>query len=179
MESRLRFWGFVCAITLAVTNSTFADVLEDPFPDEVLEGANFYIAPRPNYEGSFWIFDQSSNKLIGYSQWDPIKRRWTLFSLNGEYKGFVQATVGDTKPPHFTQYLYYGKEHEYKGVFLAGLGGRPVSPTLPDGELGGSLALYEVGNLPVPQPAYQPEVDPLRRFPEGVDVSPVERPSMK
>jgi hypothetical protein len=73
----------------------------------------------------------------------------------------------------------YGKENDYKGVFVAGLGGRPVSPALPYGELGGSLALYEVGNLPVPQPAYQPEVDPLRRFPEGVDVSPVERPTMK
>ncbi len=175
----IRIVILVCVFALVLTGSPYADVFDDPIPDEVLEEANFYVAPRPNYEGSFWVFDQSTNKLIGYAPWDPIKRRWTLFSLNAEYKGFMQATVGSTSPRHFTQYLYYGKENQYKGVFVAALGGRPVTQDLPYGELGGALALNEVGNIPLALPAYQPETDPLRRFPEGVDISPVERPSMK
>ncbi|MBI5248229.1 MAG: hypothetical protein HY912_01930 [Desulfomonile tiedjei] len=174
-----RLAGLVWFVVLVLAGSPSADVFDDPLPDEILEGANFYIAPRPNYEGSFWVFDQSTNKVIGYAPWDSVNRRWTLFSLNAEYKGFIQATTGATNPPHFTQYLYYGRENQYKGVFVAALGGRPVSPDLPHGELGGSLALYEIGNLPVPAPTYEPEVDPLRRFPDGVDVSPVERPSMR
>lgn len=174
-----RLVGLVCFVVVTWAGSLSADVLGDLAPEETLDAANFYIAPRRNYEGSFWIFDQATNKIIGYAPWDPLTRRWTLFTLDSAYRGFIQATVGTTKPPHFTQYLYYGRENEYRGVFVAALGGRPVSKDLPYGELGGSLALYEVGNVPVAMPAYEPEVDPLRRFPEGVDISPVERPSAK
>ncbi|AFM23669.1 hypothetical protein [Desulfomonile tiedjei] len=162
---------------LFVSSQCFADPLVDSTPEEVFAGADFYVIPRANYAGSFWVVDQSNNKIIGYAPWDPLKRRWTLFSLNSEYQGFLQATVGDTRPPHFTQYLYYDRDNRYKGVFIAALGGRPVTPELPNGELGGTLDLYEIGNIPVRLPDFEPEVDPLRKFPEGVDVGPIQPPS--
>jgi hypothetical protein len=151
-----------------------ADPLGESTVEEALEGANFYIAPRPNYKGSFWVFNQENNDIIGHAPWDAVHRRWTLFTLTGEYFGFLQATVGAVDPPHFVQYLWYGKDNEYKGVFVAKLGGRPVTKDLPYGELGGELDLFREGDIPIPPPEYHFEVDPLKRFPEGVDASPVD-----
>lgn len=151
-----------------------ADPLEESTADEALEAANFYIASRPIYEGAFLVFNQENNDIIGYAPWDPVNRRWTIFTLAGAYFGFLQATVGAVNPAHFVQYLWYGKENEYKGVFVAKLGGRPVTKDLPYGELGGELDLFLEGNIPLPPPTYQMEIDPLKRFPEGIDVSPVD-----
>lgn len=155
----------------------FGDVLEDRTVEEALEGANFFILPRPNFKGSFWIVDQEDNKIIGHAPWDPVKRRWTLFTLRDEYFGFIQATMGQTKPPHYKQYLWYDKYNRYKGVFVKHLGGHPVTPLLPFGELGGNLQLYEYGNTFLPLPSYKLEVEPLKQFPDGVDISPVEPPA--
>jgi len=100
----------------------------------------------------------------------------TLFTLTGKYGGFIQATIGVTKPPHNLQYLWYDKDNRYKGVFIAHLGGRPVTPELPFGELGGNLEIYPIGNIPLRPPSYEIELDPLKRFPEGVDITPIEPP---
>jgi len=149
--------------------------IEEPTPDEVLETSNFYLMARPNFAGSFWIIEQGSNKIIGHAPWDPVKRRYTLFDLRNEYHGFMQATMGQNKPDFYKEFLWYDKENRYKGVFIRTLGGRPTTPDLPFGELGGMLWSYSIGNVPIPQPSYEIEVDPLKRFPEGVDISPVQR----
>ncbi len=152
------------------------DVLQDYGPEQVLKDANFYIEGRPNYKGAQWIFDQYTNNLIGYAPWDPVKRRWTLFDLKGEYYGFIQAIVGQFQhPPHYLQYLWYDKDNRYKGFFVRGLGGRPVTPDLPFGELGGQMHVYLFGDLPLDFPEYTIQTDPLKQFPPGVDVSPVQR----
>ena len=168
-------WLFIAASSFPVSG----DVLEDRTVHEALEGANFYILPRVNYKGSFWIIDQDNNNIIGHAPWDPVRHRWTLFTLSDEYYGFIQATMGSTKPPNFQQYLWYDKNNRYKGVFIKHLGGNPVTPKLPYGELGGELALYDYGNVLLPLPSYKIEVNPLRQFPDGVDISPVEPPARR
>jgi hypothetical protein len=145
-------------------------------PQEPLETSSYYIAPRLNYAGSDWIFDQTNNKIIGYAPWDSVRRRWTLFTLTGKYAGFVQATLGATDPPHYKQYLRYDKDNRYTGVLSARVGGRPLTKDRPYGELGGSLDLYDVGNIPITPPSYQLQLDPLKRFPEGVEITPIEPP---
>jgi hypothetical protein len=145
-------------------------------PREPLETRSYYIAARPNYAGSNWVFDQRNNKIIGYAPWDSVQRRWTLFTLTGKYAGFVQATLGATNPVHYKQYLKYDKDNRYKGVLIARLGGRPLTKDRPYGELGGSLDLYEIGNIPMTRPSYQLQIDPLLRFPEGVEFAPIESP---
>jgi hypothetical protein len=166
----------VLVLTLGVI-PVFGDVLEDPTVEELLEGANFVIVPRVNFKGSFWILDQETDKIIGHAPWDAVNRRWNLFTLNNEYYGFIQATIGSLNPRHFTQYLWYDKDNRYKGVFIANLGGRPVTPDLPFGELGGDLARYDYGNIPMTLPQFRLEVDPLKLFPDGVDVGPIDSPS--
>lgn len=155
------------------------DPFDDSTPEERLEGAFFYLSKEPNYAGAAWIYDAETNKILGIAPWDAVKRRWTLITLNGKYFGYLQATMGTTKPPHFTQYLWYDKDNRYKGLFVARLGGRPVTPNLPFGELGGERDLYRIGNIPASPPEYEVEVDPLKRFPYGVDVSPVETPNVR
>lgn len=155
------------------------DPLMKPTPEEVLETADFYLRLRPNYARSYWIVRQDDDDLVGIAPYDSAKRRWTLMSLRGEYYGFIQALIGDEVNQWFTQLLWYGKENEYKGFFVARLGGRPVTPDLPFGELGGEMLLYPMGNLPMEQPHYEIEVDPLRRFPEGVEVTPIKPPSQE
>ena len=100
-------------------------------PQEPLETTSYYIAARPNYAGSDWVFDQTNNKIIGYAPWDSVQRRWTLFTLTGKYAGFVQATMGATNPLHYKQYLKYDKDNRYKGVLIARLGGRPLTKDRP------------------------------------------------
>jgi hypothetical protein len=149
--------------------------IEERTPDQVLEGANFYLVPRPNFAGSFWIIEEANRNIVGHAPWDPVKRRYNLFNLRNEYQGWMQATMWQGKPDFYQQFLWYDKENRYKGVFIRTLGGRPTTPDLPFGELGGTLPVYLIGNIPIPQPSVEVETDPLRRFPEGVDVSPVER----
>ncbi len=149
------------------------DLLREYGPDEAVEFANFSFVPRPNYRGSFWIVDSADNKIIGFAPWNPQNRQWRLFNLKGEYKGFMQATIGSDKPPHYTQYAWYDKENKYKAAIVTRLGGRPRSPELRFGELGGEFLPFEIGNIPLEQPSIEIETDPLRRFPSGVDISPV------
>ena len=145
-------------------------------PQEPLATSDYYIAARPNYAGSDWIFDQNTNKIIGYAPWDSVRRRWTLITMTGKYAGFVQATLGATEPPHYKQYLRYDKDNRYTGVLVAHLGGRPLTKDRPYGELGGWLELYDFGNIPITPPSYQLQLDPMKRFPEGVEVTPIEPP---
>ncbi len=155
------------------------DPLMKPTPDEVLDNADFYLRLRPNYQRSYWVMRQDDNDLVGIAPYDPDKRRWTIISLKGKYYGFIQALIGDEENGWFTQLLWYGKENEYKGFFVARLGGRPVTPDLPYGELGGEMLLYPIGNLPMELPSMELEVDPLRKFPDGVDVRPIKPPSQE
>jgi hypothetical protein len=164
----LFFWGmFLLSLPLGAT-----PIVSDKMKEELVE-ANFIIVPRPNYAGSFWIIDQADNNIVGYAPWDKIKRRWTLFNLRGDYQGFIQANTGSDDPPHYTQYLWYDKNNAYKGVFVASLGGRPTTPDLPYGEIGGNLNYYAKGNIPVQPPTYEIETDPLKLFHEGIEVDPL------
>lgn len=162
-------------IVIAGFSAAEALVRDDDRVAEALSNAEFYIQPRANYDGAQWIYDQDTNQIIGYAPWDAIKRRWTLFDLHGKYQGFIQATIGSANPPHYTQYLWYGPENKYKGVFIAQLGGRPVSETLPQGELGGGLVVYEKGNIQPVMPELKLELDPSKTWPEGVEPDPIWR----
>jgi hypothetical protein len=167
-----RSWGIRIACFLAALLPAFpicAQPFERQMDTEPLEGARFFIGQSGMYAGASWIYESSTDKVIGYAHLHPQNRRWTLFTLKGEYYGFIQATIGSTPPPHYLQYLWYDKEHRYKGVFVVTLGGRPVTRDLPFGELGGQLELREVGNIPPQPPSYEVEPDPLRRLPYGTD----------
>jgi hypothetical protein len=168
------------ALTLALVLAVGTGFGQAQSPDadsakENLDEADFYLAPRPNYKGSHWIFSTRDNQIVGYGPWDSVKRRWTLFNLRGQYQGFIQATLGPTAPPSYRQYLWYDKDNRYKGVFIASLGGRPVTPDLPYGELGGGLNIYSKGNIPLDLPSFEVEVDPWRLFPDGIILEPTER----
>jgi hypothetical protein len=162
-------------IVITMLSAAQALVRDDERIAEAMSKAEFFIQPRANYEGAQWIYDQDTNEIIGYAPWDSLKRRWTLFDLHGKYHGFIQATIGSTNPPHYTQYLWYGPENNYKGVFIAQLGGRPTSEKLPQGELGGGLVVYEKGNIPPVMPELKLEIDPSKTWPEGVEPDPVWR----
>ena len=138
-------------------------------PDPI-ESQNCYLKPRPMSRDTFWIVEKGTNKMIGYAKWDPILRRYTLFNFKNQYKGFYQATLGqmrnlwyqpywntdftDTyeRAHHYQQFLTYDKNNRYIGVFILSLGGRPESPDVPFGELGGKMVLYKIGNIPVRYP---------------------------
>lgn len=167
-----RSWGIRIAVILATLLPAFpicAQPFERQMNTDPLDGVRFYISQSGKYAGASWIYESSTDKVIGYAQWHPQNRRWTLFTLKGEYYGFIQATTGTTPPPHYLQYLWYDKDHRFKGVFVVTLGGRPVTRDLPFGELGGQLELHEIGNIPPQPPSYEVEPDPLRRLPYGRD----------
>jgi len=169
-KKNLAIFGVVSALVILLgTVPAVAELFEDQTPETALDRARFYIGHSNQYAGASWIYENSNNKIIGYASWNAQNRRWTLFTLRGEYYGYIQATVGTTAPPHYRQYLWYDKDHRYKGVFVAHLGGRPVTPDLPFGELGGQLELNEIGNIPPLRPSREVEPDPLRRLPYGRD----------
>ncbi len=166
-------WLFVVLGVICGHNYAWGiPLVSDKLIDELVE-ADFRIVPRPNYQGSFWIIDQKDNNIVGYAPWDKVKRRWTLFNLRGNYQGFIQATIGSEDPLQYQQYLWYDKDNQYKGVFIAQLGGRPIGPDLPHGELGGDLKFFAKGNIPLRPPVYEIETDPLKLFPEGIEVEPI------
>lgn len=160
------------------------------------EMAYFYIRERANYEGAQWVYDDRTHKLVGYAPWDPVQRRWTLFTLDGEYKGYIQATIGDDgfeyfrqqnefrsnlqydtrneRPPHFSQYLWYDSHNRYRGLFVKRLGGRPATLKRPDGELGGQLEIYRRGDIQSVSPLYQIQIHPLKKMMEGIEVDPID-----
>lgn len=131
---------------------------------EELDKANFRITAAPNYKGARWVYSARTRKVIGYAPWDPVNRRYTLFDLRGQYRGFIQATMGDEKNEYYTQHLWYGKDNRYKKLFVTTLGGRPVTRDNPYGELGGKLWPYERGNIPVPPPSFKAYQSPLEVF---------------
>lgn len=165
--------GGVISTLVFCTMASAQDLLQEYGPEEAVDFANFSFVPRPNYQGSFWIVDSATNKVIGYAPWNAQNRQWRLFSLKNEYKGFMQATIGTDKPPHYTQYVQYDNENRYKVAIVTKLGGRPRSPERPFGELGGDFLPYEIGPIPLEYPSIEVQTDPLRRFPSGVDVSPI------
>ena len=172
MRSALLLRVLSLAVLFSLCTGTFVHSRDIVYGD--LGMVDFYISARPNYDGAQWVFDQDTDKLIGYAPWDPVNRRWLLFSLEGTYEGFIQATIGDLNPPHYTQYLWYDRENRYRGLFVTRLGGRPESPTLPDGELGGELIYYPLGDIQTTPPLYQKEVHPLRELMHGIEAEPID-----
>ncbi len=88
-----RFLGMIFSLCFFCVFGTFAQTqsLDENLVRDAIEGANFYLSPRNNYEGYYWIRDEVENKIIGYSPWDPVKRRWALFNLRGDYQGFYSG----------------------------------------------------------------------------------------
>ena len=136
-----------------------------------------------NYTDNYWVIRIRDDKIVGYAPWDKINRRWTLFNLHGDYRGFIQAIIGQQFIKHervdiwyqyYTQYLWYFKDNIYRGVMIASLGGRPKTEILPYGELGGSLDLYPFGNIPVKFQSLFVGIDPVQP-PMGIDISIVNR----
>lgn len=191
-----RFILFVLTLAVGLPCATnFAYALEAVRAVPENELAYFYMRERPNYNGAQWIYDDRTHKIVGYAPWDPIQRRYTLFSLDGKYKGFIQATLGfdgikyyrqakevrsnlqygvpNEEPPYFREFLWYDSKNRYRGLFVKRLGGRPAAIRLPDGELGGEMLNYNKGDVRSVSPIYQPEIDPLRKMMEGVIVNPI------
>ena len=194
-QMKQRLATFLCLIVcLLFGSSVIAQEEEAGRADSEL--TYLRIRERPYYEGSDWIYDVRTDKLVGFAPWDSTRRRWTLFSLEGRYKGLIQATIGsdghtfhrgekagqgnfqaftvNQTPPHYTQYLLYDSHNRYVGLFIRRLGGRPANLKRPDGELGGQLEIYKTGDVQAAPSPYQPEVYPLRKMMEGVDVQPVD-----
>jgi hypothetical protein len=110
----------------------------------------FVIVGRADYVDVSWLIAQRTGDRIGYAPWNTYDKRWNLFSLNAKYSGFVQATLGQRAPlEHYQQFLRYDRDGKYQGMYVATLGGRPRTPDLPQGELGGQLVDYEIGNIPL------------------------------
>lgn len=159
------------------------DALHAPDEKDITWSTHFKITPTGQTPDNYWVIRIRDNKIVGYAPWDRINRRWTLFNWNGEYRGFIQATVGQQFIKHqkvdiwyqwYTQYVWYFTDRSsiniYRGVLISSLGGRPKTEILPQGELGGSLDLYAIGNIPT-RP-YEPSIiiDPVKP-PMGIDIS--------
>jgi len=143
---------------------------------EPVDFTPFIIVNRGNYENVGWITSTDSGKIIGYAPWDAANKRFTLLSLTSQYRGFVQATVGERgnpdlrKPEHYLQYLWYDRNNIYKGTFITTLGGRPRTRDLPFGEMGGQLVAHNIGNIPIGPMGIALRID-YARPPMGMDIS--------
>lgn len=161
-------WRVTAAVAMALLVLTVVPLTAQTAKTEAAETlatSKFRIAPAPNYEGAWWIYNVLNDKIIGFAKWDIVNRRYTLFDLAGGYGGFMQATVGDPRYEHYQQYLWYDSNNRYKGVFHLTLGGRPAIPDInPYGELGGLMLPYQIGNIPPPLPEYKPYTSPLERY---------------
>jgi hypothetical protein len=117
---------------------------------DAIDTTTFILVPRFNYEAARWIVSTKTGDILGYAPYNEAYRKYTLLNLYGQYRGFIQATVGESvKPEHYTQYLWYDRDNLYKGVMIATPGGRPKTEKLRFGELGGSLQSYNIGNIPM------------------------------
>jgi hypothetical protein len=161
----------------------YIEILQAPDDKDITWGTHFRLERALNYTETFWVVRTKDHKIVGYAPWDKIKRRYTLFNLHGENRGFLQATVGQQFLKHrdtdvwynyYTQYLWYWTDNVYRGVFIITLGGRPKDDNLPNGELGGDMMLYALGNIPIKPPNIFTAIDPARR-PMGIDISIVHR----
>ena len=131
----------------------------------------FVLRGRPNYPNVSWIIGVRSGERIGYAPWDTYNKRWNLISMYSQYRGFIQATLGERAPhEHYRQYLWYDRNNQYKGVYIATLGGRPKTPDLPFGELGGQLTNYDIGNIPLGPMSMTVSIN-YGKPPAGMDIS--------
>ncbi len=122
---------------------------------EPIDYTPYILGNRVNYVNVSWIISSVSGKIIGYAPWDTVNKRFTLLSLTSQYRGFLQATIGERENPdlqtrdHYLQYLWYDRDNIYKGTFITTPGGRPRTRDLPYGELGGQPQAYNIGNIPI------------------------------
>jgi hypothetical protein len=166
----------------------YIDALRPKDEKDITESTHFKLVRNISFPDMFLVVRIEDNKIVGYSRWDRINRRYTIFNLHEEYRGFIQATVGQQLIKHervdiwyqyYTQYLFYFKDNVYRGVFIAAVGGRPYTEILQYGELGGGLNLYSFGNIPLSPPKLWLGIDVARR-PLGIDISVVYRlPTLK
>jgi|GEM_PF-3183426 len=181
MRARLLLFLASILCTGILVGHATAGLIEDEF--KPFEEGNFFIKRRETFQNSFWVVEQYVNKIIGYALYDEVRRRFRLFDLTARYAGFLQATMVDFEPDKlFKQYLWYGRDGRYRGVFIRNIGGRalPYEPQTPPHlryvsmgpppgaygfELGGELRLVQAGNVPLELP---PETD-ISVFPEQVE----------
>ncbi|MGO9737419.1 MAG: hypothetical protein ACLPVO_08305 [Desulfomonilaceae bacterium] len=145
----------------------------------------FKLVPAINYQDRLWVIRNQDLVRIGYATWDDITRRYTIFNLRNEYRGFIQATIGEQvigeayyRPGashYYTQYLWYWKDNLYRMVSIATLGGRPPQRTfppykLPYGELGHDLLNFAIGNIPLRPGNPFGAIEPMKG-PMGIDIS--------
>ncbi|MCL5123282.1 MAG: hypothetical protein M1511_02055 [Deltaproteobacteria bacterium] len=170
---------FLMSSCLLAQEVPFIDTLHPPDEKDITESTLFKLTRMLSYSDTYLVVRIKDGLIVGYAPWDKINRRWTLFNLHGDYRGFIQAIVGQQFIKHqkvdiwyqyYTQYLFYFKDNIYRGVMIASLGGRPKTETLPQGELGGSLDLYPIGNIPLKPPSISIYIDPAKR-PMGIDIS--------
>ena len=168
MPKRAKLGRVIVLLLVHLPIQAAAQLIEDEF--RPFEDGNFYIKGRENLENGFWVVEQYVNTRIGYALYDEVRRRFKLFDLRGKYAGYLQATMVDFVPDKlYKQYLWYGRDNQYKGVFVRQLGGRslPYEPETPPhlrqtrmgpppgtygAELGGQLYPYIAGNVPLPPP---------------------------
>lgn len=147
----------------------------------------FKLVPAINYKNRSWVVRNQDLKLIGYSTWDELQKRYTIFNFRNEYRGYIQATIGQNlspgiwkdEPPHYyTQYLWYWSDNRYLKFVVPSLGGRPPVLNVPHGELGGDFRQYTQGNVPgnIPLRHGKPfaAIEPLKG-PMGIDISVIYR----
>jgi hypothetical protein len=147
----------------------------------------FKLVPAINWQGRQWVIRNQDLHRIGYATWDELQKRYIIFNLRDEYRGFIQATIGQNlsndiwkdKPPHYyTQYLWYWSDNRYIRFVATSLGGRPPVMNLPQGELGGDFRQYTQGNIPgnIPLRHGKPfgAIEPLKG-PMGIDISVIYR----
>ncbi len=166
-------WTLVFATGAAL--SQLPPVSAEDYRDNI-DGTNFTLIPRLNYARSYWIIRIKDGEIIGYAPWDIERRRWSLFNLHGQYRGFIQATIGERSIEYYKQYTWYDRHNRYLGVFIASIGGHPRTKDYQHGELGGSLDLYNQGNPPLGMPKLLFDIDPNKSYqPMGIDSSIVPR----
>jgi hypothetical protein len=165
----------------------FIDALHAPDEKDITWSTKFVLKPTLQAPDNYWVIRVKDGRPIGYARWDRTNRRWTVFNWNGEYRGIIQATIGQQFIKHekvdiwyqwYTQYNWYfsyrSADNVYRGVFITSLGGRPKTEILQHGELGGSLDLYQIGYIPKPPEEPEIFIDPAKR-PMGIDISVVNR----
>lgn len=161
----------------------FFDVLHPKDEKDITISTRFRLARDITYNDRNWVVRIPDDTTVGYASWDRINRRYTLFNLHGDYRGIIQAIIGQQFIKHervdiwhqdYRQFIFYFKDNVYRGVMIASLGGRPKTEKLPYGELGGSYDLYSIGNIPLSPPSTSIYIDPANR-PMGIDISIVYR----
>lgn len=115
----------------------------------IIESGGFTIAPRPDYEGHYWLIRFDGTDRVGYAKWDPVNRRYRLFTPGDYYMGFLQATVGrDFDREAIKQFTWYDRNNRYQGIFIREPGSDPRTLRNTQGQLGGTLRHYRIGVPP-------------------------------